>query len=241
VLEVRGLSVCYGPAQVLEKISLKVSPKEIVSIVGPNGAGKSTALRAICGLLGAEGGSIVHGTILYLGVRINELRTDELAKKGLCLVPEGRRVFPSLTVRENLEMGGYSRQDGPTLKEDMAYVFNLFPDLHRRTSQKAGTLSGGEQQMLTIGRALMLRPKLLIADEPSLGLSPNFVDVIFDTFLRIRDHGPSILLVEQNARLALDVCDRAYVFDQGRIFTEGTRKALLDDDQVWKLFFGGAP
>ena len=238
MLEARGLSVCYGPVRALEDVSFSVNIGEIISLVGPNGAGKSTALKAVCGLLGAEGGSIVGGSILFMGARIEGLRTDELAKKGLCLVPEGRRVFPTMTVKENLEMGGYTREDGVTLREDMANIFELFPILYQRVAQKAGTLSSGEQQMLAIGRALMLRPNLLMADEPSLGLSPNFVAAIFDALVQIKKCGTSILLVEQNARMALDVCDRGYVFEQGKIVREGERMALLGDDRIKHVFLG---
>lgn len=238
MLEVRDLSVCYGPVRALEQVSFVVGAGEIVSLVGPNGAGKSTALKAACGLLGVDGGSIEGGTISYLGTRIEGLRTDELAKRGLCLVPEGRRVFPTMTVKENLEMGGYTRTDGESLRADMLSIFELFPSLYQRAEQKAGTLSSGEQQMLAIGRALMLRPKLLMADEPSLGLSPNFVDVIFDTLLQIKDRGTGILLVEQNAGMALDVCDRGYVFEQGKIVIEGEKKKLLDDDRISQMFLG---
>jgi branched-chain amino acid transport system ATP-binding protein len=238
LLEVLGISVCYGSIKALEHVSLSVSSGEIVSLVGPNGSGKSTLLKAVSGVLDADGGSIVEGTIHYLGTRINGLRTDELVKNGLCLVPEGRRVFSTMTVKENLEMGGYTRNDA-ALKSDIENVFKIFPSLKSRATQKAGTLSSGEQQMLAIGRALMLKPKLLMADEPSLGLSPNFVNVIFDTLLQIRDRGTSILLVEQNARMALDVCDRAYVFEQGKIVREGEKQTLRDDPRIRQVFLGG--
>ncbi len=239
MLEARAISVCYGPVKALEHASFRVNTGEIVSLVGPNGAGKSTALKAACGVLDADGGSIVEGSIYYLGARIDGLRTDELVKKGLCLVPEGRRVFPTMTVKENLEMGGYTRKSDATLRQDIEGVFKMFPGLQRRAEKKAGALSSGEQQMLAIGRALMLKPRLLMADEPSLGLSPNFVDVIFDTLLRIRDGGTSILLVEQNARMALDICDRAYIFEQGKIVREGDRQALLGDPRIRQVFLGG--
>ena len=235
----RGISVFYGSIKALEHISFTVKSGEIVSLVGPNGAGKSTALKAASGLLPADGGHIADGSIHYLGTQIDGLRTDELAQKGLCLVPEGRRVFSTMTVRENLEMGGYTRKDGAMVKHDIEDVFKMFPGLENRAARKAGTLSSGEQQMLAIGRALMLRPKLLMTDEPSLGLSPNFVDVIFDTLLRIRDRGTSILLVEQNARMALEVCDRAYVFEQGKIVEGGKRQALLNDARIRSVFLGG--
>jgi branched-chain amino acid transport system ATP-binding protein len=239
LLELIGISVCYGSNRALEGVSLTVNSGEIVSLIGPNGAGKSTALKAACGMLGAEGGSIVEGSIQFLGTRIDGLRTDQLVEKGLCLVPEGRRVFQTMTVMENLEMGGYTRASAQKLKTDIEGIFKMFPTLQRRAAQKAGTLSSGEQQMLVIGRALMLKPRLLLADEPSLGLSPSLVDTIFDTLLSIRDRGTSILIVEQNARMALDICDRAYIFEQGRIVTEGKKQALLDDPHIKQVFLGG--
>jgi branched-chain amino acid transport system ATP-binding protein len=239
MLDLIGISVCYGANKVLEDVSLTVNSGEIVSLIGPNGAGKSTALKAACGMLGAEGGAIVKGSIQFLGTRIDGLRTDQLVEKGLCLVPEGRRVFQTMSVMENLEMGGYTRASNQTLKTDIEDIFKMFPILQRRVAQKAGTLSSGEQQMLVIGRALMLKPKLLLADEPSLGLSPSLVDTIFETLLSIRARGTSILIVEQNARLALDICDRAYIFEQGRIVTEGKKQALLDDPHIKQVFLGG--
>lgn len=228
MLEALDLSVYYGSVRALDGVTFDVNEAEIVSFVGPNGAGKSTALKAVCGLLSIDGGLIAGGTISYGGMQIAGVSTDRLARKGLCLVPEGRRVFPTMTVQENLEMGGYTLNDGPLLREEMTKVFSMFPLLRNRATRKAGTLSGGEQQMLAIGRALMLRPKLLMADEPSLGLSPNFIDVILDSFLHIRAQGTSILLVEQNARLALDICDRAYVFEHGNV-EEWKKAELLSD------------
>jgi branched-chain amino acid transport system ATP-binding protein len=239
MLELIGISVCYGSNKALEDASLTVNSGEIVSLIGPNGAGKSTALKAACGMLGADGGSIVKGSIQFLGTRIDGLRTDQLVEKGLCLVPEGRRVFQTMTVMENLEMGGYTHASAQRLEADIEDIFKIFPSLQRRAAQKAGTLSSGEQQMLVIGRALMLKPKLLLADEPSLGLSPSLVNTIFDTLLSIRDRGTSILIVEQNARMALDICDRAYIFEQGKIVIEGKRRALLDDPHVKQVFLGG--
>jgi branched-chain amino acid transport system ATP-binding protein len=239
VLEAHRISVCYGAIKALEQVSFRVKSGEIVSLLGPNGAGKSTALKAACGLLQADGGQLTEGSIRYLGNRIDGLRTDEIAKMGISLAPEGRRIFSTMTVRENLEMGGYTRKDEAAVQQDIEEIFKMFPGLKNCTGRKAGTLSSGEQQMLAIGRALMLRPRLLMADEPSLGLSPNFVDIIFDALLRIRDRGTSVLLVEQNARMALEVCDRAYVFEQGKIVEEGDGKALLNDVRIKQVFLGG--
>jgi branched-chain amino acid transport system ATP-binding protein len=200
ILQVQNLTVYYGTVKALEDVSFKVDEGEIVAMIGPNGAGKSTALKAVSGLLEATGGDIESGEILFEGKGIKGLRTDELVNKGISLVPEGRRVFPTMTVSENLEMGAYTvaRGQGSGVRERVEKVFELFPLLRDRVEQKAGTLSSGEQQMLAIGRALMLKPKLLLADEPSLGLSPNFVDMIFDKLIEINKNGTSILLVEQN-------------------------------------------
>jgi branched-chain amino acid transport system ATP-binding protein len=185
ILQVQNLTVYYGTVKALEDVSFKVDEGEIVAMIGPNGAGKSTALKAVSGLLEETGGKIERGEILFEGKNIKGLRTDELVIKGISLVPEGRRVFPTMTVSENLEMGAYTvaSGQGSVLRERVEKVFELFPLLRDRVEQKAGTLSSGEQQMLAIGRALMLKPKLLLADEPSLGLSPNFVDMIFDKLI----------------------------------------------------------
>lgn len=239
LLEAEKLSVYYGTVKALENASFAVDAGEIVAMIGPNGAGKSTALRAVSGLLEAAGGHIETGEILFEGNSIKGFRTDELVKKGMSLVPEGRRVFPTLTVWENLEMGAYTRTDRISIREDIDKALILFPQLKERMKQKAGTLSSGEQQMLAIGRALMLKPKLLLADEPSLGLSPNYMDLVFEKLVEINKKGTSILLVEQNARMALEVCTRAYVFKIGEIFKEGTGKFLLGDDEVKQAFLGG--
>lgn len=243
LLEAKNLSVYYGTVKALENASFNVNEREIVAMIGPNGAGKSTALRAVSGLLPATGGEIKEGGILFQGENIKGLRTDELVKKGLSLVPEGRRVFPTMTVLENLEMGAFTIKQSSAasdqFSERLSKVFELFPTLKDRKKQKAGTLSSGEQQMLAIGRALMLEPKLLLADEPSLGLSPNYVDLVFEKLVEINKNGTSILLVEQNARMALEVCHRAYVFKIGEILKEGTGKALLEDKEVKKAFLGG--
>lgn len=239
LLEAKNLTVCYGMVEALEEVSFKVGEGEIVAMIGPNGAGKSTALKAISGVLEATGGHVASGEVLFSGKNIKGFRTDELVREGISLVPEGRRVFPTMTVLENLEMGAYIRNDKRSVKEDIEKVFALFPSLKERWKQKAGTLSSGEQQILAIGRALMLKPKLLLADEPSLGLSPNFVDSIFDKLIEINKNRTSILLVEQNARMALEVCHRGYVFSVGKIALEGSKEKLLENEEVKRVFLGG--
>lgn len=196
-------------------------------------------MKAVSGVLEATGGHVEIGEILFEGKNIKGLRTDQLVREGLSLVPEGRRVFPTMTVLENLEMGAFSRGKEASLRQDIDKVLTLFPQLKARTKQKAGTLSSGEQQMLAMGRALMLKPKLLLADEPSLGLSPNYVDLVFDKLTEINRNGTSILLVEQNASMALEVAHRGYVFSIGKIVLEGTCKDLLRNEEVKEAFLGG--
>ena len=245
-LEVRNLTVYYDAVLALDNISLTLSEGEIVAMIGPNGAGKSTALKAICGLLKHK-----SGEVLFRGENINGKQPYQLVEKGLCLVPEGRRVFTSMTVSENLEMGAYTvssgqfsvlrrrnRQPKTDIRHLLDMVFNLFPVLKERRKQRAGTLSSGEQQMLAIGRALMLEPKLLLLDEPSLGLSPNYVDTVFEKIKEINRNGTTILLVEQNARMALEYADRGYVFEIGKIAFENKAKNLLENDEVRKSFLG---
>ncbi len=241
LLEAKDLTVYYGTVKALEDISFKVNEGEIVAMIGPNGAGKSTALKAISGVLEATGGHIEKGKILFEGKSIKGFRTDELVMKGLSLVPEGRRVFPTMSVLENLEMGAFTvaSGQGSVVRERIEEVFELFPALNNRRKQRAGKLSSGEQQMLAMGRALMLKPKLLLADEPSLGLSPNFVDLIFDKLIEINRNGTSILLVEQNARMALEYADRGYVFEIGKIALEGKKEKLVKNEGVKKAFLGG--
>lgn len=241
LLEVKSLTVCYGMVRALEDVSFKVTGGEIVAMIGPNGAGKSTALKAVSGVLEATGGRIEGGEILFRGENIKGLRTDQLVRKRVSLVPEGRRVFPTMTVFENLEMGAYTvdSHQGPVVRERTEKVFELFPVLKERRRQRAGTLSSGEQQMLALGRALMLKPKLLLADEPSLGLSPNYVDLIFEKLVEINQDGTSILLVEQNASMALEIAHRAYVFRIGEIVMENSGRNLLENDEVKKAFLGG--
>lgn len=239
LLEVKNLTARYGAVMALKNVSFEVGEGEIVAMIGPNGAGKSTALKAVSGLLPATDGSIEAGEILFEGKKIKGLRTDELVGRGMSLVPEGRRVFPSMTVLENLQMGAYKRSDKAAISQDIDMILALFPGLEKRLSQRAGTLSTGEQQMLAMGRALMLRPKLLLADEPSLGLSPNYVELIFDKLVEINKNGTSILLVEQNASEALEIAHRAYVFSIGEIVLKDTGKNLLRDEKVKKAFLGG--
>lgn len=234
LLEVKGLTVYYGAVRALERVSFRVDEGEIVAMIGPNGAGKSTALKAVCGLV-----KPTAGEVLLQGEKINGLRPDELVRKGLSLVPEGRRIFPSMTVVENLEMGAFIRQSNGAIKEELEKVFALFPHLKDRRNQRAGTLSSGEQQMLALGRALMLKPKLLLADEPSLGLSPNYMDLIFEKLTEINKSGTSILLVEQNAQMALEIAHRGYVFKIGEIVLEDKGRNLLEHEEVRKAFLGG--
>ena len=239
LLEVKNLTARYGAVVALKNVSFEVGEGEIVAMIGPNGAGKSTALKAVSGVLTATGGSIDTGEILFEGNKIKGLRTDELVGRGMSLVPEGRRVFPTMTVLENLQMGAYKRKDKAAISKDIDMVLALFTELEKRVRQRAGTLSTGEQQMLAMARALMLKPKLLLADEPSLGLSPNYVELIFDKLVEINKNGTSILLVEQNASEALEIAHRAYVFSIGEIVLKDTGKNLLRDEKVKKAFLGG--
>lgn len=232
LLEARNISVSFGAVRALEEVSFSVAFGEIVAMVGPNGAGKSTALKAIFGLVHPE-----EGDILFGGENILNLRPDEHVTKGISLVPEGRRLFSSMTVTENLEMGTYNcfwneRQ------RDMERVLELLPALKEKRKLKAGILSTGEQQLVAFGRALMQRPKLLLADEPTLGLSPAYVDIIFDKIQEINRLGTSILLVEQNAHMAMEIAHRAYVFKIGGIFAEGTGIELLNNGALRKAVIG---
>ncbi len=238
LLEVKDLTVRYGAVVALKNVSFCVGEGEIVAMIGPNGAGKSTALKAVSGALEETNGTIQHGEISFEGQSIHGLKPYELVKKGIVLVPERRHVFPAMTVLENLEMGAYTRRDKAGINNDMDTVFHLFPRLKERLGQKAGILSTGEQQMLALGRGLMLKPKLLLADEPSLGLSPNYVELIFDNLAEINKKGTSILLVEQNASEALRIAHRACVFNIGEISLSGPSKELSDDPSVRKAFLG---
>jgi len=236
ILNVRNLSVYYGAVKALEDVSFFINEGEIVAIVGPNGAGKSTALKAVCGLV-----PVNKGKIKFLDENIKGSSPDRLVKKGLCFVPEGRRIFSTMTVFENLEMGAFivSGNRHSVIKDRMEKVFELFPVLKKRRKQKAGTLSSGEQQMLAIGRALMLKPRLLLLDEPSLGLSPNYVDIVFEKLVDINKDGTSLLVVEQNAQKALEVCHRGYVFGISKIALEGTKESILTNKEIKKALLGG--
>jgi branched-chain amino acid transport system ATP-binding protein len=233
VLELDRVETFYGTIQALRGISLEVNAGEIVTLLGANGAGKTTTLRSINGLNRPR-----HGTIRFQGEDVTSLPAHEIVKKGISQSPEGRKLFPRMTVVENLEMGAFQRRDWTEIKADMERVFTLFPRLAERKSQKAGTMSGGEQQMCAIGRALMARPKLLMLDEPSMGLAPIFVERIFETVVEINKQGTPILLVEQNALMALDVADRGYVLETGRIVLDGAAKDLQQNELVRKTYLG---
>jgi len=235
MLEVTDLAVSYGAISALNGISLKIGPGAIVTLIGGNGAGKTTTLRTISGLLRAR-----SGRLTFLGQDITALPAHRIVARGLCHVPEGRMVFANLTVEENLAMGAYLRRDKAAIAEDRDYVFGIFPRLSERLSQAAGTLSGGEQQMLAIGRALMAGPKLLMLDEPSLGLAPRLISTIFEKIVEInRTKGTAILLVEQNARLALEISNHAYVLETGHIVMEGPSRELKDKPALKAAYLGG--
>lgn len=234
MLKVENLEVYYGGIHALKGVSLEVQFGQVVSLVGANGAGKSTTLRSILGLVKATSGSI-----LFNGEEITNLPTHEIVKRGLLLSPEGRHIFPNLSVRENLLIGAYLRKDSPGIAKDMDQVYQLFPRLRERLYQKGGTLSGGEQQMLAIGRALMGRPKLLALDEPSLGLAPLLVKEVFAVLQEINRAGTTILLVEQNAASALKIAQQAYVLETGRIVLAGSGSDLLNNKKVRQAYLGG--
>ncbi len=234
MLSVENLRVSYGAIKAIHGVSLKVPQGSIVTLIGANGAGKSTILRALSGLVKPASGSI-----LYDGQEISKLSPDKIVARGLCHVPEGRMVFANLTVHENLRMGAYLQHDRKWIAEQTDYVFGLFPRLKERENQSAGTLSGGEQQMLAIGRALLSKPKFLMLDEPSLGIAPLLVKTIFERIIEInREQGLTILLVEQNANLALDVSHYAYVLETGRILLEGPSSQLKANPQVQASYLG---
>ena len=231
MLHIDSLRVSYGGIEALKGISLDVEEGEIVTLIGANGAGKSTTLRAISGLVRPSA-----GTITYEGSVISGQSPQKIVEEGICMVPEGRRIFPNLTVLENLKIGAYLRKDD--IQPDIDHVYQLFPRLQERSWQMAGTLSGGEQQMLAVGRALMMRPKLLMMDEPSLGLAPLVIRDIFRIIRTLHDEGITILLVEQNANAALRVADKAFVLETGSISMEGTGQELLDNPQVKEAYLG---
>jgi len=233
LLEIRDLKVNYGGIEALKGISFDVKEGEIVTLIGANGAGKSTTLRSIMSVVTPSGGSIS-----YNGEDITHMPTDEIVKRGIVLVPEGRRVFPNLTVLENLRIGAYLRSDKEGIEADIKHVYSLFPRLEERSWQQAGTLSGGEQQMLAVGRALMAKPRLIMMDEPSLGLAPLVVKDIFSIIRRINEDGTTVLLIEQNANAALKIANRGYVMQTGNVTMTGTGMELLNDQSVREAYLG---
>jgi branched-chain amino acid transport system ATP-binding protein len=234
LLEIDSLNVYYGAIHALKGISFYIKKGEIVTLIGANGAGKSTTINTISGLLKPK-----KGTIIFEDKRLEKLFPHKIVELGISQAPEGRKIFPNLTTLENLELGAYTRKDKDGIKKDLERVFKLFPRLKERVKQNAVTLSGGEQQMLAIGRALMSHPKLLLLDEPSLGLAPLLVKSIFNTILEINQLGTTILLVEQNAHMALQIAHRGYVLETGRIVLEDTTQNLLNNQQVKEVYLGG--
>lgn len=233
MLEVRNLEVYYGMIQAIKGISLEVKQGEVVALIGANGAGKTTTLHTITGLLSPK-----NGSVMFEGVDITKIPAHKIVSMGMAHVPEGRRVFANLTVYQNLKMGAYTRKDSKEIGETLSMVYKRFPRLEERRNQIAGTLSGGEQQMLAMGRALMSRPKIILMDEPSMGLSPIFVNEIFDIVREISTGGTTVLLVEQNAKKALSIADRGYVLETGNIVLEGKASDLLNNDSVKKAYLG---
>lgn len=233
MLEVKELQVYYGVIQALKGISFEVNQGEVIALIGANGAGKTTTLHTLTGLLPSK-----HGSILFEGVDITRMPAHKIVEMGIAHVPEGRRVFSQLSVYENLKMGAYTRKDKKEIAENLENVYKRFPRLEERKNQRAGTLSGGEQQMLAMGRALMSNPKMIVMDEPSMGLSPIFVNEIFDIIEKVSAGGTTVLLVEQNAKKALSIADRAYVLETGNIILSGDAKALMNDDSVKKAYLG---
>jgi len=233
MLKLEKVSTFYGKIQALHDVSLEVNQGEILTLIGANGAGKTTLMMTICGDPRAR-----SGRIEFDGQPIEQLKTAEIMRMGLAVVPEGRRIFPGMTVEENLSMGGFFRSRSEA-QAQLEHVLELFPRLKERFSQRGGTMSGGEQQMLAIGRALMSKPRLLLLDEPSLGLAPLIIQQIFEIIEKLRDEGVTIFLVEQNAHQALRIADRGYVLENGRIVMSGTGNALLNDDSVRKAYLGG--
>jgi branched-chain amino acid transport system ATP-binding protein len=234
MLEIANLSVFYGNIAAVQNLSLDVRKGEIVTVIGSNGAGKSTTLRTISGLIKPR-----KGTITFQGDQIQGKKGNEVVRRGICHSPEGRRIFPRMTVDENLDLGAFLQNDKAEVAAERDRVLELFPRLAERINQKAGTMSGGEQQMLAVGRAMMGNPTLLLLDEPSMGLAPILVDLIFDTIEKIRDQGTTILLVEQNALAALRIADYAYVMESGHLKLEGDAKQLSRDDAIVRAYLGG--
>ena len=243
MLELRDVSVYYDSALVLDDVNLRVEDRKFIAVVGPNGAGKTTLLRAVSGLLketpaGASEHPRILGTITFDGERIERLKAYHIVKRGIIHCPERRRPFFEMSVQENLEIGAYLRKDKEGIRKDLEWVYELFPVLKDRGDQMAGTLSGGEQQMLAIGRALMSKPKLLLIDEPSLGLAPMLKDDVFERIKEIQSSGVTILLVEQDVSVALSLADRIYVFAHGRIAAEGTREELMKNTDIREIYLG---
>ena len=233
MLEVKNIQVAYGKIVAVKDVSVTVNEGEIVTLIGSNGAGKSTTLRTISGLIKPKSGEIT-----FNGKRIDGMPGHDIVSLGICHSPEGRRIFPRMTVKENLELGAFLRNNKAEVAADMERVLDLFPRLKERIKQTAGTMSGGEQQMLAVSRALMGDPKLLLLDEPSMGLAPVLVELIFDTIVKIRKQGITILLIEQNATAALEVADRAYVLESGKVKMSGSAKELSSDDKVTMAYLG---
>jgi len=233
MLKIKDLNVFFGGIHALKGISFDVPKGKIITLVGANGAGKSTTLRTICGLIKPQ-----KGEVKFENQTINNIHADQIVKKGIALIPEGRKIFPNLTVQENLELGAFARTDREAIEKDFQWIYELFPRIKERLWQKGGTLSGGEQQMLAISRGLMSRPKLLMMDEPSLGLAPLLVKEIFDIIKRIHQEGMTVLLVEQNAFAALKISDYAYVLETGNVVLHGSGSELLQDKRVKKAYLG---
>ena len=233
MLEVKDLEVYYGVIQAIKGISFEVNKGEVIALIGANGAGKTTTLHTITGLISPK-----KGHVIFEGKDITKVPAHEIVSMGMAHVPEGRRVFAELSVYENLRMGAYTRKDKSEIEESLANVYKRFPRLEERKNQMAGTLSGGEQQMLAMGRALMSKPKIILMDEPSMGLSPILVNEIFDIIRAVSESGTTVLLVEQNAKKALAIADRAYVLETGKIVLEGNAKDLLEDDSIKKAYLG---
>lgn len=234
MLEIKNIKVSYGAIEAIKGISLTVQEGEIVSLIGANGAGKSTTLKTISGILRPK-----EGEILYNGHPLHTMSTVRIVQSGVSQVPEGRHVFSGMTVKENLLMGAYTRKDRENINKDIEEMYGMFPILKERIDQDSATLSGGEQQMLAMARALMARPKLLLLDEPSMGLAPIYIQQIFDIVKRINEQGMTVLLIEQNAKAALEICDHAYVLEVGKITSSGTGQELLSSEAVQKAYLGG--
>ena len=233
MLEVKDLEVYYGVIQAIKGVSFQVNQGEVIALIGANGAGKTTILHTITGLLSPK-----RGSVMFEGKEITKVPAHKIVSMGMAHVPEGRRVFAELSVYENLKMGAYTRKDKKEIEESLANVYKRFPRLEERKNQMAGTLSGGEQQMLAMGRALMSKPKIILMDEPSMGLSPIMVNEIFDIIRAVSEGGTTVLLVEQNAKKALGIADRAYVLETGKIVLEGKVEELLENDSIKKAYLG---